>query len=779
MSSPESASHPRLLYLVHNYGKLAGVELHTKALVTGLCDRYAISIVYPQEGKLRLLQGVDRVTTYAADPPSWPVTPYRAPRTEQALAKVLGLVQPDLIHIQHFIHWPLSVIDQAVGSGAKVVLSFHDFYAITPQFTMLGARDPEETFSPAFCRTVFGSDISASLQERRQLLSESLRKVHQRVTISPFLQRLLAQIFPYDYRVIEYGIKPFAPRSAPASRSKVRFGFVGVLIPQKGWQTVFEAFPAVHQRFPAAELHLYGGPLPSIPGQAGVTFHGTYEPEDLPRICAEIDVAVIPSVFAETYCLVLSEMWMAGLPVAVADIGALGERVVDGVNGKKFAPGDVRGIAQTLCWFLEQDSWREWQIPRPKTLDRMLADYDLLYRETLAAKDDGHSPRSALRDDSFRFSLSVPEASQPTQPRTHSMAAPSSPAAPAAAEPWLEVTSSRHFASWLAAERISLAFTTYQTGKLFLLGRHPDGQLAVFERTFNRSMGLWADGQTLWLSSLYQLWRFENMLRPGELYQGYDRLYVPKIGYTTGDLDIHDLAVEASGRLLFVNTKFGCLATMSERYSFTPLWRPAFLSKLAAEDRCHLNGLALEGGQPRYVTVVSTSDVTDGWRDRRRDGGCVLEVPSSRTVLAGLSMPHSPRVYRERLWLANSGAGYFGSIDLAAGKFEPLTFCPGYLRGLAFTGDYAVVGLSRPRHDKTFSGLALDEELAKRGAEARCGLQVIDLRSGDVAHWVRLEGMVSELYDVVVLPGVVRPMALGFKTDEIQRTIAVGDAATL
>ena len=173
--------------------------------------------------------------------------------------------------------------------------------------------------------------------------------------------------------------------------------------------------------------------------------------------------------------------------------------------------------------------------------------------------------------------------------------------------------------SWLAEQQVSLAFTTYQTGKLFLLGRHPEGRLAVFERTFNRAMGLWADGQTLWLSTLYQLWRFENLLRPGELYQGHDRLYVPKVANTTGDLDIHDVAIDHTGRPVFVATGFGCIATLSERSSFTPLWRPPFLSKLAAEDRCHLNGLALADGRPRYATAVSTSDVVDGWRDRRAE----------------------------------------------------------------------------------------------------------------------------------------------------------------
>jgi uncharacterized protein (TIGR03032 family) len=346
-------------------------------------------------------------------------------------------------------------------------------------------------------------------------------------------------------------------------------------------------------------------------------------------------------------------------------------------------------------------------------------------------------------------------------------------------EPWVEVTGSTRLAAWLAAQKLSLAFTTYQTGKLFLLGCRPDGRLAVFERTFNRAMGLWADGQTFWLSTRYQIWRFENLLRSGEHYQGHDRLYVPHVGYTTGDLDIHDLAIDGTGRAVFVATGFGCVATLAARASFAPLWRPPFLSKLAAEDRCHLNGLALVNGHPRYATAVSTSDVVDGWRDRRHDGGVVLEIPTGRVTASGLSMPHSPRIYQGRLWLLNSGTGQFGAVDLDSGRFEPLTFCPGYLRGLAFAGDYAIVGLSQPRHDKTFAGLALDAELAKRGAEARCGLLVIDLRTGDVAHWVRLEGMVRELYDVAVLPHVARPMALGFKTDEIQWVIAIGPDAAL
>lgn len=340
--------------------------------------------------------------------------------------------------------------------------------------------------------------------------------------------------------------------------------------------------------------------------------------------------------------------------------------------------------------------------------------------------------------------------------------------------PAFEIDTSRHFTHWLHEQRLSLGFTTYQAGKLFLLGLQPNGRLSVFERTFNRCLGLWSDGQTLWMSSLYQLWRFENMLAPGQLAAGYDRLYVPQVGYTTGDLDIHDVAVEDSGRVVFVNTLFSCLATPSDTHSFTPLWKPPFTFRLAAEDRCHLNGLAMANGKPKYVTAVSRSDAAEGWRERRHDGGCVVDVQTNEIVADGLSMPHSPRVYRGRLWLLNSGCGHFGFIDPATGEFQRVAFCPGYLRGLSFHGDFAIVAMSKSRENKTFSGLELDDNLLAANAVARCGLQIIDLRTGDVVHWVHLEGIVNELYDVVTMPGVVRPQTLGFKTDEISRVLRIG-----
>ena len=181
----------------------------------------------------------------------------------------------------------------------------------------------------------------------------------------------------------------------------------------------------------------------------------------------------------------------------------------------------------------------------------------------------------------------------------------------------------------------------------------------------------------------------------------------------------------------------------------------------------------MDGARPAFVTAVSRSDVADGWRDRRHDGGIVIDVASSEIVASGFSMPHSPRLYDGRLWLLNSGAGEFGVVDPADGTFTPVCFCPGYARGLAFIGRYAVIGLSRPRHSQTFAGLALDDRLSEKDAVARCGLLIVDIDSGNAVEWLRFEHTIDELYDVAVLPRVRAAEAIGFKSEDIQREITV------
>jgi uncharacterized protein (TIGR03032 family) len=337
-----------------------------------------------------------------------------------------------------------------------------------------------------------------------------------------------------------------------------------------------------------------------------------------------------------------------------------------------------------------------------------------------------------------------------------------------------DLTTSRQFPSWLASNGVSLAITTYQSGKVILVGSNEaTGRLSVFERTLDRPMGVAFDGRRLAIATLIQIITFVDAAQGQKNAEGYDAVFVPQLAHFTADLDAHDLAFDAAGRLVFVNTLFSCIAAASATHSFRLLWKPRFISRLAAEDRCHLNGFALQGGQPVYATAVAESDIADGWRNSRANGGAVIDIAANEVVCRGLSMPHSPRLHGGKLWVLNSGTGEVGVVDAKAGRFEPVAFCPGYLRGLAFVGDFALVGLSEPRENKTFAGLPLQDRLASAKVEPRCAVYVIDTISGDIVHWLRIQGVVSELYDVAALPRIRRPMLIGFRQEDIRRTFSI------
>lgn len=340
------------------------------------------------------------------------------------------------------------------------------------------------------------------------------------------------------------------------------------------------------------------------------------------------------------------------------------------------------------------------------------------------------------------------------------------------------------FTDWLASAGCALALTTYQAGRLMLIGRKDDGTIRAHERIIENCQGLWTDGQTLWASGQHTLWRFRNDLADAPPATGPDCRFVPREGRVTGAIDIHDIGIGDSGQFggasgfgpIFVATAFNCLATISDTASFRPLWHPPFISRLVQEDRCHLNGLAMDGVRAAYVTAVSRSDVADGWRERRQDGGVILDLASGEVVAEGLSMPHSPRFYDGRLWVLNSGRGELCTVDPANGALTPVAFLPGYARGLAFVGRHAVVGLSRPRNNQTFEGLPLQAALAAKDATARSGLMVIDIDTGRSVEWLRFEHTIDELYDVAILPGIRQPEAVGFRGDAIKQAIRIGNS---
>src|SRR5271168_1710123 len=338
-----------------------------------------------------------------------------------------------------------------------------------------------------------------------------------------------------------------------------------------------------------------------------------------------------------------------------------------------------------------------------------------------------------------------------SEPVTADNAAPD--AAPAPAPASLRAVHTPNFPALLRSLGASLLVTTYQAGKLVMV-RDEGDHLNTHFRTFQAPMGLALRGDRLAIGTSVQVWEYVDVPAvtakldpPGR----HDACFLPRSSHITGNIQIHEMAWGADGELWFVNTRFSCLCTLDRSASFTPRWRPPFVKALEPTDRCHLNGLGMVDGRPRYVTALGETDTPAGWREKKASGGILMDVDSGEVITRGLSMPHSPRWYAGRLWVCESGAGTFGYIDPNSGKYVPIAEVPGFTRGVDFAGNLAFVGLSQVRESAVFSGIAITERLAEH--ERTCGVCAIDLRSGQVVALLRFETAVQEVFAVTVLPG--------------------------
>jgi uncharacterized protein (TIGR03032 family) len=340
---------------------------------------------------------------------------------------------------------------------------------------------------------------------------------------------------------------------------------------------------------------------------------------------------------------------------------------------------------------------------------------------------------------------------------------------------FLRSSSTRSFAEILHRLGISLLVTTYQSGRLIVVRAESPTHLNTHFCKFSSPMGIAVGEDRIALGTHREVWDFRSqpaLLAKLEPSGKYDACYLPRNVHVTGDIRIHEVGF-AGGELWVVSTRFSTLCTLDADHSFIPRWRPSFVTHIAAEDRCHLNGMAIADDRVRYVTAFGDTNSAGGWRQEKASGGILIDVDSNEIVLRGLSMPHSPRQYADRLWLLESGKGTLATADPGSGRVDTIAEFPGFTRGLAFAGPLAFVGLSQVRESNVFGGIPIVERVAERS----CGVWIVDLRNGQTVGFLRFEGIVQEIFDVQILPGARYPEILDASAELAEQCYTVPDTA--
>ena len=339
---------------------------------------------------------------------------------------------------------------------------------------------------------------------------------------------------------------------------------------------------------------------------------------------------------------------------------------------------------------------------------------------------------------------------------------------PGAAPPF-EYVHSDGFAALLEQLGISLLVSTYQAGKLMLV-RSAGGKLSTLLRSFEVPMGLGLNERQdrLVVGTKRMVWTLaaEPRIAPQLEPQGrHDACFVPRSAHVTGAIHGHEIAI-LDGKTWLTNTLLSCLCTLDDaNYGFVPRWRPAFVDRLVAEDRCHLNGMATEDGKVRFVTALGATNEALGWKPDKVRGGVLVDVASNAIVAHGLCMPHSPRCYRKHVFVLNSGQGQLCSVDTQSGKLTTIAALPGYTRGLAFHGTTAFVGLSSIRESDIFGELPITARLDE--SQRQCGIHAIDLQTGQTRGFLQFTSGCAELFDIQVLHGMRFPTVIGFQDEKL------------
>lgn len=322
--------------------------------------------------------------------------------------------------------------------------------------------------------------------------------------------------------------------------------------------------------------------------------------------------------------------------------------------------------------------------------------------------------------------------------------------------------------------KISLVISTYQVGKIIIISSVKTDKLIQLMRTYSNAMGMAINNDKLAVATLDEVIVLKNRPELAKTYPNkpnvYDGIYIPTARYNTGALALHDMEY-VDDKLVAVNTNFSCLSYINEENSFTPFWQPPFISELKPEDRCHLNGLAVENDEIKYLTALGSSNTAQGWRNNKMSGGILMEYPSGKIILDGLAMPHSPRIYNGKLYLLNSAKGELILVNTQTGTYEVVVKLGAFARGMTLHGDYLFIGVSKLRHNsKAFADL----EIAKTSFS---GIVAVYLPYKTIVGSFKYEMSVEEIYDVKIIDNYLRPSILDVEMELHRKAISIPEGS--
>ena len=322
--------------------------------------------------------------------------------------------------------------------------------------------------------------------------------------------------------------------------------------------------------------------------------------------------------------------------------------------------------------------------------------------------------------------------------------------------------------------KITVALSTYQAGKVVFISATSPDKLVQLPRNFDTPMGIALDKNRLAIATVDEVVQFTNEPTASVGYDSkkeYDAFFVPTASFHTGRVHMHDIEF-GEGGIYGVNTNFSMLGLINGEYSFLPIWKPPFIEHVNSQDQCHLNGMAMQDGKPKYVTILGISHQAGGWRKNKLNGGILMDVQTNEIILRNLQMPHSPRLHNGKLYLLQSASGTLSEVNLETKTIEVIKNLKGFVRGMSLHGDYAFIGLSKIRETST---AFWDMPIAQY--KNRSGFVVVHLPTKAIIGEVTYENSVDEVYDIRVLPDTIRPNILSNLDEGAKRVIVYPNVA--